>query len=131
MSNFLVNGIVDSIESKAKGVSSSGKEWEKQDFVIQTKGNYPVKICFSLFGDKISNLDNVTEGCEVDVSFSVESREYNGKWYHNVNASKVTILSNGGTKKDNGLIETKSIKQGITEKNANKATELEEDELPF
>lgn len=71
------------------GVSKAGKEWTKQDFVVETKEQFPKKICFTLFGDKVALIDGVNPGSEVEVSFSVESREFNGKWYHNINAWKI------------------------------------------
>ena len=71
------------------GVSKAGKEWKKQDFVIETKEQFPKKICFTLFGDKISLIDGFQEGTEIEVFFSVESRDFNGKWYHNINAWKI------------------------------------------
>ncbi len=49
--------------------------------------------CFTLFNDKISLIENVTTGDEVKVSFNLESREFNGKWYHNVNAWRIDKVS--------------------------------------
>ena len=40
-----------------------------------------------LFGDKVNECPNV--GDEVKVSFDVESREWNGKWFTQLNAWKV------------------------------------------
>jgi len=71
------------------GVSKAGKEWSKQDFVIETNEQFPKKICFTLFGDKTSLIGGISEGTEVEVFFTVESRDFNGKWYHNINAWKI------------------------------------------
>ena len=71
------------------GVSKAGKEWKKQDFVIETNEQFPKKVCFTLFGDKINLIDGITEGTEIEVFFSLESRDFNGKWYHNINAWKI------------------------------------------
>jgi hypothetical protein len=71
------------------GVSKAGKDWNKQDFVIETNEQFPKKICFTLFGDKTSLIQNIAEGTEVEVFFTVESRDFNGKWYHNINAWKI------------------------------------------
>lgn len=69
-----------------KGVSKAGKEWSKQDFVIETEEQFPRKVCFTLFGDKASQLQTVSEGMKIEVWFDVESREYQGRWFSNVNA---------------------------------------------
>ena len=62
--------------------------WKKQDFVIETEGQYPKKVCISAWGDKVSESMLVV-GKEVTVSFDIESREFNGRWYTDVRAWKV------------------------------------------
>ena len=71
------------------GTSKSGNSWSKQEFVIETEEQFPKKVCFTLFGDKVSLLNGLSSGDQVDVSFNLESREFNGKWYSNINAWKV------------------------------------------
>lgn len=69
------------------GTSKAGKAFQKRDFVIETAGQYPKKVCFQLFGDKVNDCPNVGE--EVKVSFDPESREWNGRWFTQLNAWKV------------------------------------------
>lgn len=81
------------------GTSASGNAWKKQEIVVETAENpqYPKKICFTIFGeDRInSNLQGIKPGDEVKVSFDVESREYQGRWFSNVNAWRVEQVSAG------------------------------------
>ena len=70
------------------GTSQAGKEWKKQEFVIETHEQYPKKICMHLFGDRVDQYP-VSEGEEVSVNFDIESREYNGRWYTNINVWKL------------------------------------------
>jgi len=84
-----VKGTLLQILKTESGVSKAGKEWKKQDFLIETNEQFPKKVCFTLFGDKISLIDGITEGSEIEVYFSLESRDFNGKWYHNINAWKI------------------------------------------
>ena len=84
-----VKGTLLQILKMETGVSKAGKEWKKQDFVIETNEQFPKKVCFTLFGDKISLIDGISEGSELEVYFSLESRDFNGKWYHNINAWKI------------------------------------------
>ncbi|MFN8349120.1 MAG: DUF3127 domain-containing protein [Spirosomataceae bacterium] len=65
--------------------------WKKQDFIIETDGQYPKKVCISAWGDKI-NESALQIGNEVNISFDVESREYNGRWYTDLKAWKVEAL---------------------------------------
>lgn len=71
-----------------KGVSGAGKEWQKQSFVIDTGDQYNPEVCFSMFGDeKVEKLNQYNKvGDEVEVSFNLSSREFNGKYYHNLDA---------------------------------------------
>jgi hypothetical protein len=71
------------------GTSKSGNSWSKQEFVIETEEQFPKKVCFSLFGDKVSLLNGLTPGDQIHVFFNLESREFNGKWYSNINAWKI------------------------------------------
>lgn len=62
---------------------------EKQEYVLETHDQYPKKVCFQLFGaDRIAQAA-IQPGEELTVSFDIESREYMGKWYTNINAWKV------------------------------------------
>jgi hypothetical protein len=66
--------------------------WRKQDFIIETDGQYPKKVCISAWGDKI-NEAVLQIGNEINVSFDIESREYNGRWYTDVKAWRVDVAS--------------------------------------
>ena len=88
-----VKGRVIQVLDEQRGTSKSGNEWKKQEFVVETEEQFPKKVCFTLFNDKISQAQNLSIGDEVEVSFSVESREFNGRWYHNINAWKVEKAS--------------------------------------
>lgn len=62
--------------------------WKKQDIIVETNGQYPKKICISVWGDKI-NESQLKPGNELKIDFDIESREYNGKWYTDVKAWKI------------------------------------------
>ena len=79
--------IIECIPVKS-GQSSNG-EWRKQEFVLQTDGQYPKKICFMAWGEKIEQFA-IKAGETVQVSIDLESREYNGRWYTDVKAWKVS-----------------------------------------
>jgi len=62
--------------------------WKRQEFILETGDNYPKKVCISVWGDKI-DLNSFKTGDAVDVSFDIESREYNGRWYTEARAWKL------------------------------------------
>ena len=91
-----------------KGVSNSGKDWIKQDFVIETTEQYPKKIAFSTLGqDKIDILAKLNVNDLVDVSINLESREYNEKWYTNVNAWRIDKVGNDNKQSEPKQAESK------------------------
>ena len=73
-----------------EGVSkNTGNPWKIQSYVLETQEQYPRKVCFEIFGeDRIKN-----NPCQLDdlvtVSFDIESREFNGRWYTSIRAWRV------------------------------------------
>ena len=67
------------------GVSKSGKTWEKQSILVEQSGtDYNKEVAISFFGDKIKKIRDIQEGSDVSVSINLSSREYNGKYFHNI-----------------------------------------------
>ena len=79
------------------GMSKNG-QWRKQDIVIETQEQYPKKVCVSIWGDKI-NESHLVIGNILDISFELESREFNGKWYTDVKAWKINLSENASAQK--------------------------------
>ncbi|MDB4653075.1 DUF3127 domain-containing protein [Akkermansiaceae bacterium] len=70
--------------------------FSKREFVIEVPdGKYPQLIKFGALKDKISILDSVSIGDELSVTFDVRGREYNGNYYVDLNAWKIS-KSGGG-----------------------------------
>lgn len=83
-------GKVIQILPTQSGTGSNGKAWELAQFVIETQEQYPRKVCIDMFGsDRIKN-NPVSIDQVVTVSYDLESREFNGRWYTSVRAWKVT-----------------------------------------
>ncbi|MCD6346986.1 MAG: DUF3127 domain-containing protein [Bacteroidales bacterium] len=85
--------IVQVLEEKS-GTSAKGG-WRKQEYVLETQDQYPKKICFMAWGDKIDDFA-IKENQELEVSIDIESREFNDRWYTDVKAWKVASI--GGAK---------------------------------
>ena len=54
-----ITGKVIFILPLRSGISKNGKEWKSQEFVIETDGQYPRKMCATLFNDKIETASLV------------------------------------------------------------------------
>ena len=79
-----------------KSGQSSNGEWRKQEYVLETASQYPKKVCFMVWGEKVEQFA-IQKGESVEVSIDLESREYNGRWYTDVKAWKV---SRNGSQED-------------------------------
>lgn len=75
-------------------VSGQGKngEWKKLDFVVETDAQYPQKVCFSLWNDKIDE-SKLQIGKVLSIDFDPSSREYNGRWFTELRAWKIQLES--------------------------------------
>ena len=96
-----ISGKIIAVLPLQSGTSNSGKEWQKQEFVIETQGDYPKKMCYQLFGEERIKSNSANVGDEVTVSFDIDAKEWNGKWFNSVNAWKVEVsnFSNANTVK--------------------------------
>jgi hypothetical protein len=83
--NNQITGTVIDVQTKS-GTSSQGKEWTKDIIVLQTEGQYPKKVAVTNLNGKIQTPQI---GENVTISVNIESREYNGTFYTDVQAWKV------------------------------------------
>ena len=89
-------GKIIPILSPRGGVSkTSGNEWKSQEYVIENHDQYPRKMCFDVFGaDKIEQF-NIQMGEELTVSFDVDARQWNDRWFNSIRAWKVERVGAG------------------------------------
>lgn len=69
------------------GVSRSGNNWKKREYVLETQETYPKKVHFDFFGDRADQYP-LSVGDEITLSFDIESREYNGRWFTSIRGWK-------------------------------------------
>lgn len=75
------------------GESKNGGQWKKQTIIIETDGQYPKKVCITIWGDKI-DANSFATGSTLTAFIDIESREFNGRWYTDVKAWKIEAGSN-------------------------------------
>ena len=87
-----VKGKVKSKLQLESGVSKSGKTWKKQTVVIDTGGEFNNEIAVNAFGAKLDSLNKLEVGMEVKILCNVYSREYNGRYFHNIDGYHFAIM---------------------------------------
>lgn len=84
-----VEGKVVQILDPITGEGRNGP-WRKQEIIIETQGQYPKKICLTVWGDKI-DVSSLSEGTDIKAGIDIASREHNGRWYTDVKAWRIDV----------------------------------------
>lgn len=114
-----IQGTITQMLPLQQGEGQKGT-WKKQEFILETEGQYPKKVCMNVWGDKIDEFA-LAVGDKIKAGIQLESREYNGRWYTDVRAWKVDKLS--GAAGGSGAAAASDDTTGMSFS--------EEDELPF
>jgi hypothetical protein len=83
----VIGKLISKLERET-GVSKAGRTWEKQSILV--KQSLPPgledkeNVVITFFGDKMQSIRDIEEGSDVNVSINLSSREYNGKYFHNI-----------------------------------------------
>lgn len=74
------------------GTSKAGKEWHKASVIVETPGQYPklVKVSHMKEAQKFAQIP---VGFDVTLHIDIESREFNGRWYTEINCYKWEVNS--------------------------------------
>lgn len=119
-----------------EGVSkSTGKEFKYFTFIGETIEQYPRKIAFEAFGEKRIANCQVNENDVYNVSFDVESREFEGKWYTKASAWKTELVSSsamGDQQQTQQPEEAKTVSPVTQQQTIPQDNSLDDDyQLPF
>ena len=86
----LTGKIISLFDVKEGIAKSTGNKWMLQQFLLETIEQYPKKVLLELFGEDKIKFHNLQAGENVTVSFTINAREYNGKWYNSINVSSIS-----------------------------------------
>ncbi|MDF1694929.1 MAG: DUF3127 domain-containing protein [Saprospiraceae bacterium] len=80
---------VEGVLHKKFETESKTESFQAREFVIQTEGQYPQYVKFQLVQDRCGAVDPFNEGEKIKVFFDLRGREWNGKYFTNLNAWKL------------------------------------------
>jgi hypothetical protein len=127
-----VTGKIIQVLPEQGGVSkTSGKEWKLQSYVLETQEQYPKKVCFELFGE-----DRISQNpCAIDdmvkVSFDIESREYNGRWFTSIRAWRIEKVTGDNSQEVDLLADMPNALEMDSQLQKDNLNTQEESNLPF
>lgn len=84
-------GTIAVMSEVQSGVSQSGNTWSRQTIVVDVvgyNGNYR-KVMLQASGNVVADLETMMVGDKVEITYQVTAREWNGKWYNNVDLYKI------------------------------------------
>ncbi len=125
-----ISGRITQILPLQSGEGRNGP-WRKQEFIIETDGQYPRKVCIAVWGDKIDQF-TLKEGERVRASVNIESREFNGRWYTDVKAWRLEQdeAQGGGLASPGAIAEPPPLDIPLPDQEP-PDTMAQEDDLPF
>ena len=95
---------------------------KREMVVIVEDGKYPQEINIEFVQDKINLLDDLQVGQEVTVTFDIRGREYNGRYFNNLQGWKIV------TQADEGAFPTEE--QSFASQNL-APTDFDDKDIPF
>ncbi len=90
-----LSGKIIAVLEPRGGVSKSGNNWKVQEYVLETHDQFPRKMCFDVFGEEKIQQFNIQAGEELTVSFDIDAREWNGRWFNSIRVWKVDRVAQG------------------------------------
>ena len=85
-----LTGKIIAVLQARSGVSQrTGNSWMTQEYVMEVPGQYPRHMVFNIFGEDRIKQFNIQVGEDVTVSFDIDAREFNGRWYNDIRAYNV------------------------------------------
>ena len=86
-----LTGRIIAVLQPRSGVSArTGNAWMTQEYVMEVPGQYPRHMVFNIFGEDRIKQFNIQMGEDITVSFDIDAREFNGRWYNDIRAYNVT-----------------------------------------
>lgn len=81
---------IDGKLHKIFATEQKSEKFRAREFVIEvTDGKFPQMVKFQLTQDKCESIDGHSEGEDITVHFDLRGREWNGKYFTNLNAWRI------------------------------------------
>lgn len=91
MALYQSRGTISDMSDVQSGVSKNGYQWQRMTITMEIPGfqGSVIKQVFQVMGDDVNDVLLFSIGDKVEISWSMYAREWNGKWYNNVDLVKI------------------------------------------
>lgn len=91
MALYKAQGTISDFTEVKSGQTTSGKTWQRMDLILEMEGfqNSIYKMVFQVSGDRVNDVLLFNRGDKVDVAFAISAREWEGRWFNNVELVKI------------------------------------------
>lgn len=91
MALYQSRGTISDMSEVQSGVSKNGYQWQRMTITLEIPGfqGSVIKQVFQVMGDDVNDVLLFSIGDKVEISWSMYAREWNGKWYNNVDLVKI------------------------------------------
>lgn len=111
-------------------VQTFASGFTKREFVIEIPdGKYPQMVKFETVRDKIDQLNSLSIGDELKVTFDIRGNEYKGRYYVNLNAWK--IEGNGAGNGGSSAAAPQDPPASAFDSSFDSESEANDDDIPF
>ena len=94
MAIYQSRGRISDMSEVQSGTSKNGYEWQRMTITLEVPGSQGsvFKQVFQVSGNDVKDVSLYNIGDRVEISWSMYAREWNGRWYNNVDLVKIKSL---------------------------------------
>ena len=94
MAIYQSRGRISDMSEVQSGTSKNGYEWQRMTITLEIPGfqGSVFKQVFQVSGNDVKDVSLYNIGDRVEISWSMYAREWNGRWYNNVDLVKIKSL---------------------------------------
>ena len=94
MANIKEKGTIAIMGEVQSGTSQNGNAWARQQIVVDVEGYNGTyrKVALQASTNGVRDLESMQVGDKVEITYQVTAREWQGKWYNNVDLLRIEMI---------------------------------------
>ena len=124
-------GTISYMSEVRSGKSKNGYDWAKQSILLDIPGYHGsiIKLSLQASNEMVEELNNYKVGDKVEIGWSIYAREWEGRWYNNVDI--VSIRSQEQEERERTQKAARPAPAAQDPLISSESLEPQKDDLPF